>query len=136
MLYKGQTENALTCLKSIRDRFDGRKRNPFNEPECGHYYAWSMTSWNTILAWSGFRYSGVSASMTSTAKPGTYFGSNSLAWRTCTVTAEGSENRVSLQVLNGKIRLRQFELLGSRKQLFKQVQEVNEGRTLDFVVKR
>ncbi|MFM2146087.1 MAG: hypothetical protein RL732_923, partial [Bacteroidota bacterium] len=35
MLYEGQRENGLKCIQSIRDRFDGEKRNPFDEPECG-----------------------------------------------------------------------------------------------------
>ncbi|MFD1140285.1 GH116 family glycosyl-hydrolase [Larkinella insperata] len=134
MLYEGQTENALKCLKSIRDRFDGRKRNPFNEPECGHHYARSMTSWNAVLAWSGFRYSGVTESMALTSRPGTYFWSNGSAWGTCTVAPEGAVNRVSLTVLNGKIRLRQVELQGGGTQRFKQAQEVGEGGKLDFKV--
>ncbi|RAJ94505.1 uncharacterized protein (DUF608 family) [Larkinella arboricola] len=136
MLYEGQTENALKCLKSIRDRFDGRKRNPFNEPECGHHYARSMTSWNTVLAWSGFRYSGVSESMTFTDRPGTYFWSNGSAWGTCTIAPEAALNRVSLTVLNGKIRLRQVELQGGGKQRFKQPKEVAEGEKLDFTVQQ
>ena len=39
MIYEGQQENALTCIRAIRDRHDGAKRNPFSEPECGHHYA-------------------------------------------------------------------------------------------------
>ena len=30
---------AVKVVKAIRDRHEGRKRNPFNEPECGHNYA-------------------------------------------------------------------------------------------------
>ncbi|GAB3919220.1 GH116 family glycosyl-hydrolase [Larkinella terrae] len=136
MIYEGQTENALKCMKSIRDRFDGRKRNPFNEPECGHHYARSMTSWNAVLAWSGFQYSGVTESMTMTARPGTYFWSNGSAWGTCTISADGAANRVSLQVLDGKIRVRQFQLANAGKHSFKQSQELTAGKTLDFLVKR
>jgi len=41
----------VKVVKAIRDRHDGLKRNPFNEPECGHNYARSMASWNVLLAW-------------------------------------------------------------------------------------
>lgn len=106
MLYEGQTANALQCIKSIRDRFDGRKRNPFDEPECGHFYARSMTSWATLLAWTGFRYSGVKKSMRFTSKPGTWFWSNGSAWGTCKTTA----GKVTITVLHGQLELNSFSL--------------------------
>ena len=59
MLYEGDIENGLRCIKAIRDRYDGRKRNPFDEAECGHHYARAMASWAAILALSGFKYSAV-----------------------------------------------------------------------------
>ncbi len=31
MIYEGQTETGLTCIKNIRDRYDGLKRSPFDE---------------------------------------------------------------------------------------------------------
>lgn len=39
MIYEGMEKEALTCIRSIRDRHDGAKRNPFSEPECGHHYS-------------------------------------------------------------------------------------------------
>jgi len=49
MLYEGQTEDGLRCIKNIRDRYDGRKRSPFNGAECGHHYARAMASWGAVL---------------------------------------------------------------------------------------
>lgn len=134
MLYEGQTDDALKCLTAIRNRFDGRKRNPFNEPECGYHYARSMTSWNTVLAWSQFHYSGVTEAMTITAKPGTYFWSNGSAWGTCLVKRVGAKTDVSLTVLNGKVGLRTFTVQGGGSHLFAKRQEVAEGKTIDFTV--
>jgi uncharacterized protein (DUF608 family) len=51
MLFHGMDAQALKIVKAVRDRHDGYKRNPFNEPECGHNYARSMASWNCLLAW-------------------------------------------------------------------------------------
>jgi uncharacterized protein (DUF608 family) len=104
MLYEGDTTDALTCITAIRNRFDGRKRNPFDEPECGHNYARSMTSWGGLLAWSGFHYSGVSSSMSFTAKPGNYFWSNGYAWGTCNIAAHSA----TLKVLNGHLQLKEL----------------------------
>ena len=57
LLYEDELEAGLKCIKAIRDRYDGRKRSPFNEAECGHHYARAMASWAAILALSGFHYS-------------------------------------------------------------------------------
>ena len=89
MLYEGQTANGLKCIQSIRDRFDGEKRNPFDEPECGHHYARAMASWSAVLAWSGFQYSGADKKMSFTKKPGTYFWSNGYEWGTARVDEGG-----------------------------------------------
>jgi len=101
MLYEGQTENGFLCIKNIRDRFDGLKRNPFDEIECGHHYARAMASWAASLAISKFQYSGVEKSMKFTSKPGTYFWSNGYAWGTCKVDGK----KANLIVMSGKLEL-------------------------------
>ena len=53
---RGLTGKALTVAKAIRDRFDGVKRNPYNEFECGSHYARSLASYGLLLALSGFEY--------------------------------------------------------------------------------
>jgi hypothetical protein len=115
MIYENQTENGLKCIKSIRDRFDGLKRNPFDEPECGHHYARAMASWAAVIALSEFQYSGVSQSMTFTSKPGRYFWSNGSAWGLCQVTPEGS----TIEVLSGDLFLKSFALKGMETSKFK-----------------
>lgn len=74
MIYEGMEKEALTCIRSIRDRHDGAKRNPFSEPECGHHYARSMASWSAIIALSDFQYSGIDKSMKITARREIIFG--------------------------------------------------------------
>lgn len=115
MIYEGQQADALKCIRAIRERHDGAKRNPFSEAECGYHYARSMASWGTILALSGFSYSGVSQSMRITSTPGTYFWSNGYAWGTCMVTAD----QVTLQVLKGILELRSFQLVGQKEKKLK-----------------
>lgn len=111
MLYEGQTENGLKCIRAIRERFDGARRSPFNEPECGYHYARSMASWAAVLALSDFHYSGVDKTMNFTADPGRYFWSNGYAYGICEV----SEDAVSLQVLKGSLDLKALTLSGLRK---------------------
>ena len=59
MLYEGMTDEGLQSIRDIRARYDGLKRNPFDEAECGHHYARAMASWAAVLALTGFRYSAV-----------------------------------------------------------------------------
>ncbi len=49
-------EEGLKVVKSIRDRYDGYHRNPWDEFECGHHYARSMASYGLLIALSGFSY--------------------------------------------------------------------------------
>ena len=58
LIYEGLVEEGLSVVKAARDRYDGRRRNPWDEVECGHHYARAMSSWGVLLALSGFSYSG------------------------------------------------------------------------------
>jgi hypothetical protein len=76
MIYEGMTEEAMRTIVNVRNRYDGNKRNPFNEVECGNHYARTMASWSTILALSGFHYAAVDGTFFITSTPGQYFRSN------------------------------------------------------------
>jgi hypothetical protein len=56
MMYRGMIAEGLTVVENVRLRHDGEKRNPWNEPECGHHYARALASWGPMLALSGFLY--------------------------------------------------------------------------------
>lgn len=53
---QGIIQKALTVSNAVRNRFDGVKRNPYNEFECGNNYVRSMASYGLLLALSGFKY--------------------------------------------------------------------------------
>ena len=44
---------------ACRDRYDGRVRNPFDEYECGHWYARAMSSYALLQGLTGVRYDAV-----------------------------------------------------------------------------
>jgi non-lysosomal glucosylceramidase len=56
MIYAGMTRQGVECLENIRRRYDGERRNPWDEAECGHHYARAMAAWSAVLALSGFTY--------------------------------------------------------------------------------
>ena len=109
-LYEGLTDEGLRHIGNIRARYDGLKRNPFDEAECGHHYARAMASWGAVLAWSGFHYSGVSQTLTLAPREGKHFWSNGYAWGTCRIKDRGGYFRVKLRVLHGALPLRTFVL--------------------------
>jgi len=55
----GLVDEGLTIVRAARSRYDGKTRNPWDEYECGSYYARAMASYAVMLALSGFRYSAV-----------------------------------------------------------------------------
>jgi uncharacterized protein (DUF608 family) len=59
LISEGFVHEGLTIVKALRSRYDGRVRNPWNEYECGNYYARAMSSYALLAALSGFRYSAV-----------------------------------------------------------------------------
>jgi len=60
LIYQGCVAEGLQMVRAVRSRHDGSKRNPWNEPECGHHYARAMSSWSLLLALSGYHYDAVS----------------------------------------------------------------------------
>ena len=56
MIQTGMVEEGLEVVKAIRDRYDGEKRNPWNEIECGSNYARTLASYALLNAFSGFEF--------------------------------------------------------------------------------
>ena len=44
MIAMGLVKEGLEVVRTCRDRYDGSVRNPFNEYECGHWYARAMSA--------------------------------------------------------------------------------------------
>jgi non-lysosomal glucosylceramidase len=128
MIYEGDTADGLECIRDIRSRYDGRKRSPFDEAECGHHYARAMASWAAVLAVSGFRYSGVERSMAFAAKEGASFWSNGSAWGTCAIRKDGEKHRVKIEVLHGRLELGTFRLGERTAKTFKPALQLEAGQ--------
>jgi len=55
----GYLEEGLAIVRTARRRYDGSRRNPFDEVECGHWYARALSSYALLQAYSGIRYDAV-----------------------------------------------------------------------------
>ena len=120
MLYSGMVDQGLESIHNIRSRYDGEKRNPWDEAECGHHYARAMASWTSFVALSGFHYNGPQASVIAVPrvphKSFKCFWSTGTGWGTFSYrpgTAAAAGTHLTLQVLAGKLPCRSCEITGT-----------------------
>jgi uncharacterized protein (DUF608 family) len=101
LIFEGKVAEGLDIVRTCRKRYDGRVRNPFDEYECGHWYARAMSSYALIEALTGVRYDAVTHTLYVDSKVGDFTSFLS--------TASGFGNvvyhngRATLQVVYGKI---------------------------------
>jgi non-lysosomal glucosylceramidase len=135
MLYEGQTGNGLKCISNIRARYDGRKRSPFDEAECGHHYGRAMASWSAILAITGFHYSGVTKEITFGDITGKYFWSDGYAYGTVEISDAENGKSVLLNVLNGKLDISQVTIKDYGSASLKKMKSIVGGGKESYIIK-
>jgi uncharacterized protein (DUF608 family) len=72
LMLMGRVAEGLEIVRLCRDRYDGRIRNPFNEYECGHWYARAMSSYGLIQGLTGLRYDAVGKALYIDSKIGDF----------------------------------------------------------------
>lgn len=63
-IMEGRVEQGLEVVRNLRNRYDGTRRNPYNEIECGDHYSRAMAGWSLLDALTGVRYDGLSRTLT------------------------------------------------------------------------
>jgi non-lysosomal glucosylceramidase len=116
MLFMGMTSEGVELIENIRRRYDGEKRNPWDEAECGYHYARAMASWGAILALSGFRYHGADKALTiQPAMPQDQFRSfwsTAEGWGTFSLSTSTAAHGLALKVSHGRLTCRSVSLAG------------------------
>jgi uncharacterized protein (DUF608 family) len=106
LIREGMVREGLALVRATRSRYDGLTRNPFNEYECGSYYARAMASFALVAAFSGFRYSAVEQTLWLAPKlpvrPFRTFFSSASGFGT--ITLDGS--RLIVAMTEGMLRLK------------------------------
>jgi len=115
MIYSGMVQEGLECIGNIRARYDGEKRNPWDEAECGHHYARAMASWTSVVAVSGFHYDGATGSVTAVPRVAhqTFYciwatgtGWGSFSYRSASTRGD----QFTIEVLAGRLSAASFEI--------------------------
>jgi hypothetical protein len=114
MMNWGMVKEGVECVENIRARFDGEKRNPWDEPECGHHYARAMSSWSTVVAMSGFLYDGTAAAVVAVPKMPRdnfeCFWSTGTGWGIYSLRREKVRTLFVIKVLKGTLACRSCEI--------------------------
>lgn len=135
MLQEGQIDNGLKCITNIRDRYDGKKRSPFDEAECGHHYGRAMASWSAVLSLTGFQYSGVTKEIEFGGITGKYFWSNGYAYGTVDLENIDGDRKMKLTVLNGNLHLSSINIKTIGKLTLDEIKMLQSGESATFIIK-
>jgi len=110
MISEGLVEQGLTVVKATRSRYNGAVRNPWNEYECGSFYARAMASYGLLISLSGFHYS--AAKKTLSLKPqlpirpfNTFF-STATGFGTIKLTP----SRIKISMIEGELQIERIRL--------------------------
>jgi non-lysosomal glucosylceramidase len=116
MLFAGMP-HGTDCVIDARNRYDGARRNPWDETECGHHYVRAMSAWSTVLALSGFRYHGgerrVSIFPKLPAQAFTSFWSTGTGWGIFSQTRTATHANIQVRVHSGHLPFAVCEMEGT-----------------------
>lgn len=110
LMMKGEIDKGLDIVRACRLRYDGSVRNPFNEYECGNWYARAMASWAMLQAMTGVRYDAVDKTLYVDSKIGDF--KSFISTNTGFGTVEWKDGRVSLKVAYGNIDVEHYNISG------------------------
>ncbi|HEY3128935.1 MAG TPA: GH116 family glycosyl-hydrolase [Acidobacteriota bacterium] len=119
LIYEDLVMEGLAITKAARDRYDGRRRNPWNEVECGSHYARALSSWSLLTALSGYHYSAPDTRLTFSprirAQDFHCLFTTGEAWGTFIQKAAAQDVTGSIEIAGGKLALKRFGF-GGRSQ--------------------
>jgi uncharacterized protein (DUF608 family) len=72
LIIMGKVKEGLEIVRTLRKRYDGRVRNPFDEYEAGNWYARALSSYALIQALTGVRYDAVEKTLYVDSKIGDF----------------------------------------------------------------
>ena len=112
LIYEGMVSEGLAIAKAVRDRYDGQRRNPWNEVECGNHYARALSSWSLLTALSGYRYSATDARLAFAPRVNASdfrcFFTTGSGWGTYRQRLAAQEAVASIELTRGTLKLKQL----------------------------
>ncbi|MCD2425371.1 non-lysosomal glucosylceramidase [Niabella pedocola] len=109
LMMMGKVKEGLDIVRACRNRYNGKVRNPFNEYECGHWYARAMSSYGMLQGLTGLRYDAVDKTIYIRSRVGDFTSFLSTATGFGTVTYRNK--KASLKVVHGTIDVSEIRIL-------------------------
>ncbi len=72
LMMLGGVDEGLDIVRTLRKRYDGVRRNPFDEYEWGHWYARALASYGLLQGLTGVRYDAVTKTLYVDSKIGEF----------------------------------------------------------------
>lgn len=110
LMLTGNVKEGLNVLRASRDRYDGKVRNPFNEYECGHWYARALSSYGYLQALTGVRFDAVTKTLHIDSKVGDF--TSFLSTETGFGTVSLKAGKPSMKVVYGSVDVQKVMVSG------------------------
>ncbi len=122
MIAEGLTDEGMTMIKAIHERYSPEKRNPYNEVEYGNHYTRAMSSYGAFVAASGFTYNGSKGIIGFNPKiqPENFRSAfiSAEGWGSFSQKRDSEGQQNSLEVKYGRLKIQTIELCtGSEKKV-------------------
>jgi hypothetical protein len=139
MIAEGMVKEGMAVMKTLDERYDGNKRNPFNEVECGDHYGRSMASYGAFIAITGFTYHGPKQHIGFAPKlrPENFKAAFTAAkgWGSYSQKISGGELRAELTVKYGQVPIQTMSLVPPGGKGARKVSAMVDGKSLAASVK-
>jgi len=115
LMLAGEVEKGLDIVRTARDRYDGQIRNPFDEYECGHWYARAMSSYGLLQGLTGVRYDAVDKTLYVDSKIGDF--KTFLSTETGFGNVEYQKGKATVNMVYGTLDVKKIVVSGTAQQL-------------------
>jgi hypothetical protein len=103
LMLTGHVKEGMDIVRVSRNRYDGRVRNPFNEYECGNWYARALSSYGYLQALTGVRYDAVDKTLYIDSRVGDF--TSFLSTETGFGNVKLAGNQPSVKVVYGSLQI-------------------------------
>lgn len=141
MVYEGEPDlirKGLAITRAIHDRYNSKKRNPYNEIECSDHYGRAAAGYGVFLAACGFEYSGPDKHIGFAPRisPENFKAPFTTAegWGTYTQKQTGRKMEASITVNSGKLALRTITLQMPKGTIPTSAKVIVKGQTVPCAV--
>ncbi|MBS1748701.1 MAG: hypothetical protein JST63_02230 [Bacteroidetes bacterium] len=110
LMLMGSVEEGLEIVRTCRDRYSGKTRNPFNEYECGSWYGRALSSYGLLQGLTGIRFDAVDRKLYVDSKVGDF--TSFLATGSGFGNVHLKNGKVSVEVLYGSIPVKTVVISG------------------------